>query len=199
MKMLALGALLVALAADPEEQTGQRASAPAAVDANRAANSAQQSSRVTAGGEERTGPPAPAVQSGDANAIAGGRTDEDPRGGTGIREGSERMRKDRARARANAQARRRNRKGSFERPAHAPADMNRDPKPMGSGAPADPSDQPRPQGKSDREGPQPGAAGGVNSGPGESPGGSSARGPAGKGAQTRPDKKETGSEPDAPR
>ena len=137
MVMLSVGALLLALAADPPAETGERGSAQPA-DANRAAGNAQQSSRDTAGGDERTGPPAPGIQSGDANGMAGGRTDQGPRGGAGIREGGDRLRKDRARARASGQARGRNRKGSFERPADAPADMNRDPKPMGSGAPADP-------------------------------------------------------------
>ena len=40
------------------------------------------------------------------------------------------------------------------------------------------------------------AAGGVASGPEEGSGGSSTRGVAGKGAETQPDKKETGAEPD---
>ena len=99
--------------------------------------------------------------------MAGGRTDEGPRGGTGIREGGDRIRKDQQQARANAQARGRNKKGSFERPADTPAQMNRDPKPM--------------------------------SGPQEDPGGSSTRGVSGKGAETQPDKRETGSEPPNPK
>jgi hypothetical protein len=198
MVMLSVGALLLALAADPPAETGQRGSAQPA-DANRAAGNAQQSSRDTAGGDERTGPPAPGIQSGDANGMAGGRTDQGPRGGAGIREGGDRLRKDRARARASGQARGRNRKGSFERPADAPADMNRDPKPMGSGAPADPAEQSVPRGPVYREGAEAGAAGGVASGSEGAPGGSSPRGTSGKGAGTQPDKKQTGSEPDAPK
>src|SRR6266404_6453243 len=209
MNILVAGALLCALAADPargESSTrsaagqAQKGSSSTPGDASRAADDSQRGSRdYAAGKDERTGPPGPGVESGDANSMAGGRTDEGPRGGTGIREGGDRIRKDQQRARANAQARGRNRKGSLERPADTPAQMNRNPKPMGSGASSTPEGGPRPQGPNYVEGPQHGAAGGVASGPEEDPGGSSTRGVAGKGAETQPDKKETGSEPPHPK
>jgi hypothetical protein len=190
MIILAAGALLCALAADPAPPTPR--------DASRAGDDSQRGSRdPAAGGKERTGPPGAGVEAGDANSMAGGRTDEGPRGGTGIREGGDRIRKDHQRARANAQARGRNKKGSLDRPADTPAQMNRNPKPIGSGAPSTP--EPRPQGGNYVEGPQHGAAGGVASAPEEDPGGSSTRGVAGKGAETQPDKKETGSEPPHPK
>src|SRR5882672_11962563 len=117
MTILVAGALLCALAADP--------ASPTPGDASRAGDESQRGSRdSTAGGNERTGPPIPGVESGDANGMAGGRTDEGRRGWTGIQEGGDRIRKDHQRARANAQARGRNKKGSFERPADTPAQMN---------------------------------------------------------------------------
>jgi hypothetical protein len=163
MIVLVAGALLCALAADP-------ASSSTPGEASRAADDSQRGSRDPAAGrDERTGPPGAGVTSGEANSMAGGRTDEGPRGGTGIREGGDRIRKDHQRARANAQARGRNKKGSFERPADTPAQMNRNPKPLSS------------------------------SGPQEDPGGSSTRGVSGKGAEKQPDKKETGAEPPHPK
>ena len=189
MTILVAGALLCALAADPPT--------PTPGDASRAGDDSERGSRdSSAGGNERTGPPGAGVESGDANSMAGGRTDEGPRGGTGIREGGDRIRKDHQRARANAQARGQNKKGSLERPADVPAQMNRNPKPVGSGGPSRPEGGPRPQGQNYLEGPQHGAAGGVASGPEEGSGGSSTRGVGGKGAETQPDKKETGAEPD---
>jgi hypothetical protein len=177
------GAVLFALAPDPTQST----STPSEV--NSAADSSQRGSRgSTAGGEERTGPPAAGIESGDANGMAGGRTDEGPRGGTGLREGATRI--ERERARVNSQARRRNRKGSLERPAESPPQRNEHPKAMGSGAPMTPVDQePRPEGRNYVEGAQHGAAGGVASGTADAPGGASTEGTAGKGAQAQPDKK----------
>src|SRR2546423_7739996 len=49
--------------------------------------------------------------------------------------------RERDKARENAQARRSNKKGSFERPADVPAQRNRRPKAIGSGAPNLPPDQ----------------------------------------------------------
>ncbi len=177
------GAVLFALAPDPTQST----STPSEV--NSAADTSQRGSRgSTAGGEERTGPPAAGIESGDANGMAGGRTDEGPRGGTGLREGATRI--ERERARVNSQARRRNRKGSLERPAESPPQRNEHPKAMGSGAPMTPVDQePRPEGRNYVEGAQHGAAGGVASGTADAPGGASTEGTAGKGAQAQPDKK----------
>jgi hypothetical protein len=201
MNLLATGGLMFALAAaqgttEDRSEDAQRGSAPTPRDANRAADQSQRGSRgATAGGSERTGPPAPGLESGDANGMAGGRTDEGPRGGTGIREGGEHIRRDRARRRANDQARGPNKKGSFERPAESPAQMNRDPQPKGSGAPMTPAErQPKPQGRNHVEGPQHGAAGGVASDPNEAAGGSSPSPITGKGAENQPDRKETGSE-----
>lgn len=202
MNLLVAGGLMFALAAAPgTSEDAQRGSAPTSRDANRAADESQRGSRgSTAGGGERTGPPAAGIESGDANGMAGGRTDEGPRGGTGISDGGERIRRDRARRRANDQARGPNKKGSFERPAESPPQINRDPKPMGSGAPVTPGHrQSRPQGRNYLEGPQHGAAGGVASDPKESAGGSSPSGTAGKGADTQPDKKETGSDSETKR
>src|SRR5438132_11414723 len=137
------GAVLFALAPDPTQST----STPSEV--NSAADSSQRGSRgSTAGGEERTGPPAAGIESGDANGMAGGRTDEGPRGGTGIREGAARIQNERARGKVNSQARPRNRKRSLDRPADAPPQRNEDPKAVGSGAPMIPvQSQPVPQGR----------------------------------------------------
>jgi hypothetical protein len=178
----------------------QRATAPTPSDANRAADTSQRGSRgTTAGGDERTGPPGAGLESGDANGMAGGRTDEGPRGGTGIREGGARIQRERARSKANDQARGRNKKGSLNRPAETPPQRNDDPKAMNSGAPMVPvKDEPQPQGRNYVEGPQPGAAGGVASGTEGAPGGSSPEGVSGKGAQTQPDKKPTSDKPDTP-
>ena len=204
MNSLLVGALLCALAADPPQDkspppndSAQRGSAPTPADANRAADTSQRGSRgSTADGDQRTGPPAPGIGSGDANGMAGGRTDEGPRGGTGIREGGSRIQSDRARGKVNSQARPRNRKRSLNRPADSPAQRNHDPKPMGSGAPMVPvRSEPVPQGRNYPAGPQHGAAGGVASGTDDDPGAASTHGTAGKGAQTQPDKKPSSSPP----
>lgn len=171
----------------------QQGSSPTPKDANDAADTSQRGSRgTTAGGSERTGAPTAGIESGDANGLAGGRTDEGPRGGTGIR-GTHDLRHERARARASSQARRRNAKGSTARPADSPPQINHDPRAMGSGAPMTPvAEEPQAQGKNYPAGPQHGAAGGVASGTDEgSPAGAAPRGPAGKGAQTTPDNKPT--------
>src|SRR5258706_10059419 len=134
MNLLVVGMLLAAFATDAPDADAQRASAPTPSDANRMGDSSQRGSRgYTPGGDERTGPPAAGVESGDANGMAGGRTDQGPRGGTGIREGGARIRREKAQARANAQARRRNSKRSLERPADAAPQINTDPEPGGSG------------------------------------------------------------------
>ena len=171
----------------------QRGSSPTPLDANHAPATSQRGSRgSTAGGAERTGTPGAGIESGDANGMAGGRTDEGPRGGTGIR-GTERGRHTRARARANDQARRSNQKGSLLRPAETPPQIELNPKPIGSGAPMVPVDQePQPDGKNYPDGPQPGAAGGVASGTEGRPGAAAVEGSAGKGAQTQPEKKAGG-------
>jgi hypothetical protein len=198
MNSLLVGALLCTLAADPtqdkpssQNDNAQRGSAPTPADANRAADTSQRGSRgSTAGGDERTGPPAAGIESGDANGMAGGRTDEGPRGGTGIREGGSRIQSERARGKVNSQARPRNRRRSLNRPADSPPQRNEDPKPMGSGAPMTPvQSEPVPQGRNYPDGAQHGAAGGVASGTDEEAGSASTRGTAGKGAQTQPDKK----------
>src|SRR5256885_11632306 len=101
------GAVLFALAPDPTQST----STPSEV--NRAADSSQRGSRgSTAGGDERTGPPAAGIESGDANGMAGGRPAEGPRGGTRIREGGARIPHQRAPGKANSHTRPRNRKRS---------------------------------------------------------------------------------------
>ena len=169
----------------------QRGSAPTAGEANRAADTSQRGSRgSTAGGEERTGPPAAGIESGNANGLAGGRTDEGPRGGTGIREDG-RARHEHARARKNSQARGRNKKGSLARPADSPPQINRDPKPMGSGAPmTPPGKEPQPEGRNYPAGPQPGGAGGIASDTGDSSAGAAATtGTAGKAAPPQPEDK----------
>jgi hypothetical protein len=201
MNRLLVGAVVSALAATPSAalaqnatnrpDSAQRGSTATPSEVNRAADTSQRGSRgSTVGGNERTGPPAAGIESGDANGMAGGRTDEGPRGGTGIREGATRVERDRARARVNSQARRRNKKRSLDRPAESPPQRNEDPKAMGSGAPMVPVDrEPRPEGRNYREGAQHGAAGGVASGTADAPGGASQEGTAGKGAQTQPDAK----------
>ncbi|HYS09838.1 MAG TPA: hypothetical protein VEP66_13885 [Myxococcales bacterium] len=199
MSLLAAAALVAALAASDPPDSSQRGSAPTPAQSNRAADDAQRGSRGSTAGEERTGPPSAGIENGEANGLAGGRTDEGPRGGTGIRGDDEAVTRDRARNRANAQARPRNKKGSFDRPADTPPDMNRDAKPMGSGVRRRTADQRPPRTKTIPDGAQQGAAGGVASDPEESPGGSAPNGTAGKGAGTQPDKKQTGSEPDTPR
>ena len=192
---MAIAALLVAFAADPPADAQRGASQ----EANQEASSAQRSSRGSGpGGEEREGGSTGGIQSGQANGMAGGRTDEGPEGGTGIRGDGARVHP-RARAKADSQARGRNRKGSMERPSHSPPDINRNPTPIGSGAPATAAGQPAEREGRIPAGPQAGAAGGVSSGTEDAPGASAPKGPVGKGAETQPDKKQTGSEPDTPR
>jgi hypothetical protein len=208
MRAALLGALLaltpaVAFAQNTTEgrrDLPQQGSAPTPKDAKGAPDTSQRGSRgSTAGGDERTGAPGAGVESGDANGMAGGRTDQGPHGGTGIREGGGGAERERARAKQSGQARGRNRKGSLARPADSPPQINRDPKPAGSGAPMTPVEQePRRQGRNYVEGPQPGAAGGVATETESTPGGAAPRGPTGKGAQTQPDKKPTDRRPDSP-
>src|SRR4029077_8104865 len=78
MNPLVLGILLAAFAADPPSADPQRGSAPTPSDAKRMGDSSQQSSRGTPGGDDRTGPPAAGVESGDVNGMAGGRPDQGP-------------------------------------------------------------------------------------------------------------------------
>lgn len=150
-----------------------------------AADTSQRGSRGgTAGGAERTGPPAAGIESGDANGLAGGRTDEGPAGGTGIRRGAGRS--ERQKAKADDQARGRNAKGSLARPADSPAQINRKPKAMGSGVPNLPPEQePRAQGKNYGRRRMEGNAGGAASGE-DNPGGSSPAGVSGKSKRTQP-------------
>ena len=172
MRLLAIMATLaLAPAVVTAQESGQgrpdmpqRGSVATPTEANRAADTSQRGSRgTTAGGDERAGPPAAGIESGQANGMAGGRTDEGPRGGTGIR-GGVRARHARDRARASSQARGRNRKGKLLRPAETPPQMNRNPTPIGSGAPmVSPSREPQPEGRNHPAGPQPGAAGGISS------------------------------------
>lgn len=163
-------ALAVAQAASPEKppaDTSQRGS-----------------SGDAAGGAERTGPPAPGIGSGGASGLSGGRTDEGPAGGTGIRRragGSEREK-----AKADDQARGRNAKGSLARPADSPPQINRKPKAIGSGAPNLPPEQEqRTQGKNYGRRGMEGNAGGVASGE-DNPGGSAPAGVSGKSKRTQP-------------
>src|SRR5919204_6154490 len=114
MQSFIMGALLCALAAEPTQDKSSTQNT-----ANRAADSAQEGSRGSgAVGESRTGPPAAGIEYGEANGLAGGRTDRGPRGETGIR--GDTPRHEKARSRANSQARRPNRKGSLQRPAETP-------------------------------------------------------------------------------
>src|ERR1700758_4900609 len=147
MNTFALGVVLFALATDPPGANPQRGDAPTPSDANRMGETSQRVWRGDTGGDERTGPPAPGIESGDANGMAGGRTDEGPRGGTGIRS-SPSEQDERARANANPQAPGRNKTGDFLSPADTPPQMNRNPKPIGSGAPqVNPDQQPQARGK----------------------------------------------------
>src|SRR5882724_3168111 len=93
MIILVAGALLGALAADPargESSTrsaagqAQKGSSSTPGDASHAADDSQRGSRdYAAGKDERTGPPGPGVESGDASSMAGGRTDEGRAAGPG--------------------------------------------------------------------------------------------------------------------
>jgi len=196
LPLIAALALVPAAASAQQEGKGpdlpqQGSSASTSSDANQAADKAQRGSRrYNAGGSERAGPPAPGIVSGEANGMAGGRTDEGPRGGTGIR-GADRAMHERERARENSQARGRNKKGTLVRPAETPPQINRNPQPIGSGAPQTPvADEPRPQGQNYPAGPQPRAAGGVASDTGDtSPGAAATTGTAGKASPPEPEKK----------
>lgn len=149
------------------------------------ADTSQRGSRGSAaGGAERTGLPAAGIESGEASGLAGGRTDEGPAGGAGIRRGASRS--ERQRAKAADQARGRNAKGSLARPADSPAQINRNPKAIGSGAPNLPPDQqPRAEGKNYGRRRMEGNAGGVASGE-DNPGGSAPAGNSGKSKRTQP-------------
>src|SRR5215468_7367107 len=104
MTILAAVALLVGLAVAPPSDDAQRGSAPTSTQANQGAGDAQRgSSGASSGGDERVGPPAPGIERGDANGLAGGRTDEGPRGDTGIGEGADRLGREKTRARADSQ------------------------------------------------------------------------------------------------
>ena len=119
----------------------QRGSAPTPADRNSTSDTSQRGSMgSTAGGEDRTATPGAGIEIGVANGLQGGRTDEGPFGGTGIRNVDD-PQAEQARANAYDQARGPNAPGSFLRPADTPADMNRDPKPQGSGAPQLPVDE----------------------------------------------------------
>jgi hypothetical protein len=81
---------------------------------------------------EDTATPGPGVETGTGNAMAGGRTDFGQTGVTGL-VGSGTAH-EWALARANDQARGANEKGSFLRPADSPAQIELNPRVMGSGA-----------------------------------------------------------------
>jgi hypothetical protein len=91
---------------------------------------AQQGSGAHA--EERA-TPGPGIETGTGDAMAGGRTDVGPTGDTGL-SGSSGVAHERELAKLNDQARGENQKGSFLRPADTPAQMERDPHAIGSGA-----------------------------------------------------------------
>src|SRR5258706_8612278 len=97
MSLLAAAALVAALAASDPPDSSQRGSAPTPAQSNRAADDAHRGSRGSTAGEERTGPPSAGIENGEANGLAGGRTDEGPRGGTGVRGDDEAVTPDRAR------------------------------------------------------------------------------------------------------
>ncbi|MCA1828143.1 MAG: hypothetical protein ABR567_20435 [Myxococcales bacterium] len=179
--MIAAIILALALAQSTKEgksDTAQRGSAPTPADRGSTAESSQRGSiGSTAGGEERTSVPGAGIESGDANGMAGGRTDEGPGGGTGIRN-STTPQAERARANANDQARGKNKRGEFLRPADSPPQMNVNPKPIGSGAPQIPPDQ-QPQARGKRYGRTP--SHGRAKGKDKDAGGAAAQGSAGKG------------------
>lgn len=87
------------------------------------------------------------------------------------------------RAKAADQARGRNAKGSLSRPADSPAQINRSPKAIGSGAP--PGQAPEAGGKNYGRRRMEGNAGGVASGE-DNPGGSAPQGASGKSKRTQP-------------
>lgn len=192
IRALILSAALISLPAmaqstgEGRSDSTQRGSAPTPADRGSSAESSQRGSMgSTAGGSERTATPGAGLEAGEANGMAGGRTDEGPMGGTGIR-GTLPPSTTRARANAADQARGRNPKGSFERPADSPAQMNRHPVAMGSGAPQVPvSEQPEARGGNYGPATKEGRAGGIASGEGN-PSGASPEGPDGKSHQTQP-------------
>ena len=185
MRGLFLGVLLCAAGAlaqsSKEGKTDgpQTGSMPTPADRRSTSESSERGSMgSTAGGEERTAVPGAGIESGDANGMAGGRTDEGPRGGTGIRGP---VSHERSRAKRHDQARGRNPKGSFLRPADSPPDMNRDPKAKGSGAPQLPVDeQPQAQGRAIARHPSR-----ASPTPKGSPGAAAAQGSAGKSSQAQ--------------
>lgn len=87
------------------------------------------------GDDQRAGSQGAGIEPGVANGMAGGRNDMAPGGETSGR-GEKGPGHERDRAKANSQARGRNKRGSFARPASSRAQMNRHPKPVGSGGPS---------------------------------------------------------------
>ena len=140
---LALAPAVASAQSTPSAQgNSQQGSAPTA--RSRGNNAADTSERGSRGSQsttgERTGPPGAGIESGQGEALGGGRTDEGPAGGTGIR-ASANTTGERQQAKLDDQLRGANRDGSLLRPADSPADINRDPKAMGSGAPNVPPGQ----------------------------------------------------------
>lgn len=176
---LALAALLAQSTSEGKSDRAQRGSAPTPADRGSTSESSQRGSEgSTAGGEERTAVAGAGIESGEANGMAGGRTDEGPQGGTGIRGLSVGL-NERARAIANDQARGPNKPGEFLRPADTPPDMNLHPKVMGSGAPdVPPNEEPEASGKEYGRMPSTGRARGQ-----DNPGAAAAQGSAGKGEE----------------
>jgi hypothetical protein len=82
---------------------------------------------------EETATPGPGLEAGAGNGMAGGRTDLGPTGVTGMVSGAGASH-EQALAKANDQARGENEKGSFLRPAETPAQLELNPRVMGSGA-----------------------------------------------------------------
>jgi hypothetical protein len=183
MSLLALALAALLAQNTPPQGTSdetQRGSAPTPADRGTSESSQRGSMGSTAGGQERTATPGAGIESGEANGMAGGRTDEGPRGGTGIR-GVPVGPEERARADGNDQARGPNKPGEFVRPADTPPDMNVNPKPMGSGAPQiPPNEEPQARGKRYGRTPSHGRAKGK-----DKPGGAAAQGSAGKGKQLK--------------
>src|SRR5438132_7780067 len=173
---LAVAALLAQSTTEGKGDGAQRGSAPTPADRNSSSDSSQRGTMgSTAGGEERTSVPGAGIESGDANGMAGGRTDEGPAGGTGIRSSTP-GESERARANANDQARGPNAKGTFLRPADTPPQMYTGGKALGSGEPQLPPDQqPQARGRRYRRTPSHGRASGK-----DNPGGAAPQGSAGK-------------------
>lgn len=187
---LALAPALASAQSTSEGQhgTAQQGSAPTPKD--RGIGSSDTSERGSRGSQgmngARTGPPAAGVESGQGEALGGGRTDEGPAGGTGIRASPNTD--ERRQAKLDDQARGANRNGSLLRPADSPADMNRDPKAMGSGAPnVPPGADTKAEGQNyGADHPAEGRAGGIASGE-DNPGASSPAGISGKAKRTQPE------------